>query len=281
MNRRAFLASSVAASLVPLFARAAASRVLCLGGSLTEIAFALGAGDRLVARDTTSAYPAAALALPDVGYLRALSAEGVLAIAPDLILAEPDAGPPEVVDVLKKSGVKWVSVGDNYTPEAIISKVLTVGAELGLPDRAAILAAALERDLAALAAKSESIAEADRRRVLFILSAEGGKILAGGAATSANGIIAMAGGVNVATGFDGYKPMTDEAVLAANPDVILMMDRGGDHSAANSDLFALPALASSSAAKADAVIRMDGLYLLGFGPRAPQAALNLHTAFYG
>ena len=120
-----------------------------------------------------------------------------------------------------------------------------------------------------------------RRKVLFILSAEGGKIMAGGAGTSAAGIIEMAGGLNAAAGFDGYKPITDEAVLASAPDVILMMDRGGDHAAANADLFALPTLASSPAAQDDAVIRMDGLYLLGFGPRAPQAALELHAALYG
>ena len=111
MNRRGFLATGAACAALP--ARAATpSRVLCLGGALTEIVFGLGLGARLIARDTTSTYPPEALALPDVGYLRALSPEGVLSVGPDLILAEHDAGPAEVVEVLRKSGVPWIEVPD-------------------------------------------------------------------------------------------------------------------------------------------------------------------------
>ena len=87
--------------------------------------------------------------------------------------------------------------------------------------------------------------------------------------------------MNVAEAFDGYKPMTDEAVLSAAPDLILMMDRGGDHAILNAELWAMPAIAPTPAAAARRVVRMDGLYLLGFGPRTGQAALDLHAALYG
>jgi iron complex transport system substrate-binding protein len=87
--------------------------------------------------------------------------------------------------------------------------------------------------------------------------------------------------VNAATGFQGYKPMTDEAVLAAQPDLILMMDREGDLAITNVDVLAQPALADTPAGKSGAVIRMDGMLLLGFGPRTPEAAEALHTAIYG
>lgn len=278
ISRRMVLAGGAALMALPLRAEAAA-RVLCLGGSLTETVFALGAAARLIARDTTSTYPAETSALPDVGYLRALSAEGVLAMAPDLILAENDAGPPEVVDVLKKSGIRWVTVGDNHTPDAVVSKIMTVAAELDLD--ATALATAVQSELDEVKAKATALTDTNRKRVLFVLSAQGGKIMAGGAATSADGMITLAGGMNAAAEVHGFKPMSDEAILMARPDVILMMDRAGDHAMTNADLFALPALATSPAAKNDAIVRMDGLYLLGFGPRTGRAALDLHTALYG
>ena len=104
--------------------------------------------------------------------------------------------------------------------------------------------------------------------------------MAGGEGTEAEGIIRLAGGVNAATGFSGYKPMTDEAVLQAAPDVILMMDREGDLAINNDMVMAHPALSQTPAAKAGRILRMDGLLLLGFGPRTPQAAADLHALLY-
>ena len=105
--------------------------------------------------------------------------------------------------------------------------------------------------------------------------------MAGGEGTEAEGIIRLAGGINAATGFKGYKPMTDEAVLAAQPDVILMMDREGDLSISDADVLAQPALSQTPAAASGAIVRMDGMLLLGFGPRTPDAATALHAALYG
>jgi len=116
--------------------------------------------------------------------------------------------------------------------------------------------------------------------VLFILSLQGGRILAGGRDTQAQGIIDMAGAVNAVSAFDGYKQMTDEAVTAAAPDAILMMDRGGDHAIEDDVLLSLPAIRTTPSAKTETVIRMRGLYLLGFGPRTAQAARDLHDALY-
>jgi iron complex transport system substrate-binding protein len=118
-------------------------------------------------------------------------------------------------------------------------------------------------------------------RVLFILSAQGGRLLASGTGTAADGIIRMAGGVNAIDGFEGYKTLTDEAAAVARPDVILMMDRSGDHAADDAQLFALPALAGSPAAATGSVVRMDGLLLLGFGPRTAEAVRALSRALGG
>ncbi|MBC7179397.1 MAG: ABC transporter substrate-binding protein, partial [Roseovarius sp.] len=106
-------------------------------------------------------------------------------------------------------------------------------------------------------------------------------ILASGRDTQAAAIIEMAGGINAVTGFDGYKQMTDEAVAEAAPDVILMMDRTGDHAILDEQLFALPAIRTTPAGANDSIVRMNGLYLLGFGPRTAGAALDLNRALYG
>jgi iron complex transport system substrate-binding protein len=252
--------------------------VITLGGSVTEIAVALGAENRIIARDTTSTWPQSVRALPDVGYIRALSPENVLALDPDLILAEGDAGPPEAVDVLKSAGIPFVLVPEATDPAGIGAKIDAVARALDLTDEGAALSARVQAGLDAAEVRSAAVKVP--KRVLFILSLQGG-VMAGGEGTEAEGIIRLAGGVNAATGFTGYKPMTDEAVLAAMPDAILMMDREGNLAISDSDVLAQPALSQTPAARSGTIIRMDGMLLLGFGPRTPEAAEALNSALYG
>ena len=254
--------------------------VLSIGGSVTEIIFALGEGDRLIARDSTSVFPQEATALPDVGYMRALSPEGVLSVAPELIISEDGAGPPEAIEVLQAANIPFVVVPDEYTREGIVNKILTVGEALEVGLAAAELAGDIEAQLQAAETNAAARAGDAPKRVLFILSTQGGRVMAAGRNTAADGIIEMAGGINVITTFEGYKPLSDEAISAAAPDVILMMDRTGDHGTSNADLFAMPAFATTPAAETEAVVRMNGLYLLGFGPRTADAIQDLSAALY-
>lgn len=259
-----------------------ARRVLAIGGSVTEIIYALGQQDRLIARDTTSSFPAEAQELPDVGYMRALSSEGVLSVKPDLILSEEGAGPPETIAVLKEAGIPFETIPSGTDAEGLAAKIEAVAEALGVPEAAASPIAALKADLDRLSAAVGG--GAPSRRVMFILSLQGGRVMAAGQGTEADAIIRLAGAENAVQGVDGYKPLTDEAITAAAPDTILMMKRGAkdsDHAAATGALMAIPAVAATPAARNGAVIRMDGLYLLGFGPRTGQAALDLHDAIYG
>lgn len=255
--------------------------VLSIGGSVTEIVYALGQEDRLIARDSTSSFPSEAADLPDVGYMRALSPEGVLSVSPELIIAEDGAGPPETIAVLEQASVPFVMIPDEFSREGVVQKILSVGDALDVLEEAKVLAAEIETQLKTAEQAADAVAAGDRQRVLFVLSTQGGRIMASGQNTAANGIIEMAGGINVITEFDGYKPLSDEAISAAAPDVILMMDRGDDHGAANDELFAMPAIAGTPAAETESVVRMNGLYLLGFGPRTAQAVTDLNNALYG
>ena len=119
----------------------------------------------------------------------------------------------------------------------------------------------------------------DPAKVLFILSLSNGRIIAAGEDTSASAMIELAGAKNALTGFTGYKPVNEEAVLEAAPDVVVMMARG-DHAASAEEVFSHPAFARTSAAEKKRLITMDGLYLLGFGPRLPQAVADLSAQIY-
>jgi iron complex transport system substrate-binding protein len=285
ISRRAFVATALTGSAAlawPRLAGAASgttpSRIVSIGGSLTEIVFALGAGDRLVARDTTSTYPPEATKLPDTGYIRALSPEGVLSVNPDLILVLEGAGPPEALSVLEQAGIPLTTVPDGYDRQAIIGKVRAVGEAIGEQEKAEALASRLDADLGAAEAAADAVTQ--RRKVLFVLSLQNGRVMAAGANSHANAIITMAGGENAMAGISGYKPVSDEAILAAAPDLILMMTGAGDHAAGDADVLAQPAIAQTPAGKAGRIIRMDGMYLLGFGPRTPDAIRDLHSALY-
>lgn len=255
------------------------SRVVSIGGSLTEIVYALGEEAHLVARDTTSVYPQAAFALPDVGYIRQLSPEGVLSVDPTLIIALEGSGPPDAVEVLRKASVPMVSVPETFDREGILEKIRIVGEVLGVEDKAKKLVEETDADIRAAEAATAGIEE--RAKVLFVLSMQGGRVLASGTGTAANGIIAMAGGVNAVTDYHGYKQISEEALIEAAPDVILVMDRGGDHATRAAEILAHPAIATTPAGRDGRVVSVDGAFLLGFGPRTAAAVRELSTSLYG
>ncbi|MER8481763.1 hemin ABC transporter substrate-binding protein [Mesorhizobium sp. M1322] len=255
------------------------SMIAAIGGSITEIVFALGEQDRLVARDSTSRYPEAALKLPDVGYMRQLSPEGVLSVNPSGILALHGSGPKEAVEVLKKTSIPFIEVPERYDHEGILEKIHIVGKALGADAKADALAAEIDAKLKAAEEQTASIK--DRKRLLFVLSMQGGKILASGSDTAADGIIKLSGGVNAVDGFSGYKQLSDEAVITARPDVILMMMNNAGPAASDDELFANPSILSTPAGAARKVVRMDGGYLLGFGPRTADVIHDLAASLYG
>lgn len=256
----------------------APKRVVSLGGAVTEIVVALGAEDSLIARDSTSTYPPSVLKLPDVGYVRAISPEGIMALNPDLILAEGKAGPAEAVEVLKKTGIPYVALPDTHDASGIEDKIRLVGKTLGRDAEADKLVAEFDGRMKEAQAKASAVQTPVR--VLFILGMQGGKVMAGGEGSSADAIIKLAGGENAASGFNGYKPMTDEAILTAKPDVILLMANAGGMGITDEVLRMNAALAQTPAVQSGAIVRMDGMKLLGFGPRTPEAILELNAALY-
>jgi iron complex transport system substrate-binding protein len=248
-------------------------------GSLTEIIFALGEEGRLVGRDSTAVYPEEALKLPDVGYMRALSPEGVLSVNPSALLVLEGSGPKEALDVLSKASIPYETVPEGFTHEGILAKIKAVGQALGVEDKAKQLAETVDKDLKDAEELTRNVPQ--RQKVLFILSMQDGKVQASGTGSAANGIIALAGAENAITDYQGYKALTDEAIINAKPDVILMMDRGGELAVSDETLFSHPALSLTPAGQNKRIVRIDGAYLLGFGPRTASAIRDLAKAIYG
>ncbi len=274
----AFFALTLSLTLPTTASAKDAERIVSIGGTITEIIYALGEGDRVVAVDTTSLYPQEATAKPNIGYVRQISAEGVLSQTPDLIIAESGAGPVDAVNILKASGLPFVSIPSPPETAAIPDKIRAVGEAIGRPDKAEALAKSVEESLKAIEDKVAA-SQGAKKKVLFALSLANGRVMAAGSQSSADAMIRLAGAENAVSTINGYKPLTDEAVIAAAPDVVLVMSGGAQHLTAE-QAFALRALAATPAGRNKAFLTMDGLYLLGLGPRAADAARDLNAMLY-
>jgi iron complex transport system substrate-binding protein len=168
-------------------------------------------------------------------------------------------------------------VPDRFTSNGILEKIDIVARAAGVADRGKCIANEVSRDLASIRALESGITQ--RRRVLFVLSFAGDRAMAAGRNTAADGIIRLAGADNAIASYDGYKPVSDEAIVAAKPDVVLVMERGPGSLSADA-VFSHSAFKATPAAATRSFISMDGLYLLGFGPRTAQAARDLAVAIY-
>lgn len=272
-DRLARTAGLLAVLLATVAAPALAQeRIITLGGEVTEIVYALGADDRIVGTDTTSVYPPAALETPKVGYVRRLSAEGVLSLEPDLILASGAIGPDTAVDQLEAAGVRFVRLPRDYTIGGIHDKVDAIAAVLGREQAGD----ALNRRIATRWAEARArIAQLEGAPgVLFFFAAEGAP-QAAGVETAADAVIRLAGGRNVFTEHRGVKSFSMEAAVQRNPDVILVMDHQAEELGGMNAVRTHPALALTRAADAGAVIAVDAPRLLQFGPRTPAALADL------
>ncbi|MBI0167337.1 ABC transporter substrate-binding protein [Bartonella sp. M0280] len=253
------------------------AKIISVGGAVTEIVYALGAGEQLIARDTTSSYPDEVQKLPDVGYMRNLSPEGILSLAPDAILLDQGSGPASTVEILENASIPMLEVPEHFTREGVREKIEKIGQALHRQDKAEALIKEVEREFA----KNDQLIKdhSDAKRILFVLTVQNGRLMAAGKDTAADGIIRLSGARNAIDGYNGYKLLTDEAIINSSPDLILMMGHSGI-SATVEDLYKIPAVETTPAFKHKAIKQMDGLYLLGFGPRTPLAVREVIDALY-
>jgi len=252
-----------------------ATRIAIAGGSITEVVYFLGEEARIVATDRTSNYPDEALEFPSVGYVRSLSAEGILSLKPDLVLGESDMGPDETVTQLRATSVDVRKFPEAHDMEGVLQKVRCVARIFGVEDRAETM---IEQRLAGYIGRLNEIAgnpaSTEQSVALLLTFTEDSPIVAG-RETSGDSVLRMAGVTNTFKNLTGWKPVSLEAMAKADPALIIISARGFGAAGGKAGLQQHPALRFTRAVKNDQVHVIDGMALLGFGPRTLEAAVNV------
>ena len=249
-------------------------RLVTVGGAITETVYALGLGSEVVAVDSASLYPEAAAQLPRIGFDRTISAEGVLGLNPTMLIATTDAGPPNVLDQIRGSGVKVVVIKAEPTVQGAKEKIQATADAVGKTAEGKALVKKIDQEIAKVPpAKSPE----KRPRVMFIYARGGATLNVSGIGTAANAMIEAAGGRNAITGYEGYKPLTAESAVNGSPDLILLTTRGLESMGGIDGLLKSPGLAETPAGHARRVIAIDDVKLLSFGPRTGEGITELAT----
>ena len=249
------------------------SRLVVLNGNITEIVFALGLGDHVVGVDVTSTYPPEAQDLPEVGVQIQLNAEGIIALQPTLVLGNTFAGPPEVIKQVRGAGIPVLILPDYDTLDSIGTKIRGIAAALGVPRRSEQLAAESAASIDEAMALVEGVES--RPRVAFLYLRGTQFQLIGGVGSGATSLIEAAGGIDVGVeiGIRGFMQITPEALVTANPDVILIFTSGLTAIGGVEGLLQVPGVAQTGAGRTGTIVDFDGQYLFAYG------APNVQWAF--
>jgi iron complex transport system substrate-binding protein len=251
------------------------SRIIPLNGDIAEVVYALGLGENVVGTDTSATYPEAAKAKQKIGYQRTLSAEGILSLNPTLIIGNENAGPPEVIEQIKAIGVPVVIIRSTTSLDDVGTKIRTVARALGVPVRGEELAKTTASEIKA--AKDLAAKATTKPKVMFLYLRGATVQHIMGKGSGADSLIVTAAGADVGAdaGIQGSKPITPEALVAAQPDVFLVLTAGLQSVGGVDGLAQIPGIAQTPAGQNKRVIDMDDQYLLGLGPRAGQALMEL------
>jgi iron complex transport system substrate-binding protein len=257
------------------------SRIIPLWDNLAEVVFALGLGDRVVARDTSSTF-AQAKKLPLVTRAHDISPESVLSLHPTLILADEQTGPAEALRQIRDAGVPVVVFKRPTSVGQIGTEIRRIAAALGVKEQGDALAARATNEVAAVTARIPS--DAKRPRVAFLyLRGNAGVALIAGKGSGVDSMIEAAGGQDAGTAIklaNPFTPLTSEALVNAKPDVILMTTTGLASVGGIDGLLEVPGVAQTPAGRNRRIVTMEDGLLFSFGTRTASALRTLSAAFY-
>lgn len=256
------------------------SRIVAVGTAITETIYALGAGEKLIGVDNSShEYVLESKNLPTVGARTALNAEGILSLKPTLIILGADSAPPQIFDQLRGAGISVLTLTPNYTIETVKSKVQTIAKALGAESKAAEINASIDKDMNEIEKMLSNVK--NKPKVMFVGRGPNmPNATMSGTGTTIDEMIKLAGGVNPFSDFNGFREMTDEAVVAAQPDIILITQKSFERSGGVDGVIKFPGVALTPAGKNKRIIAVSDMYFQGFGPGVGRAARELAMKFH-
>lgn len=265
------------------------SRILPIdiSGTIAATVFALGMGDSVVGRDSSTTFEGTH-DLPVVTKAgHSLNPEAILELAPTVILTDTTIGPKEVRQQLRDAGIPIVVISDELRLDSTDQLIEEVASALGIRSRGQELIAQTDADLSSALAEIAEVTpadEADRARMLFLYVRGSANVYyIFGKDSGADSLIEAVGGIDVASeiGWEGNKPMTAEALVAAQPDVLVMMTDGLESVGGIDGLIErVPAVAETPAGINRRVIDMADGEILSFGPRSPEIIRAIARALY-
>ncbi len=248
------------------------AKIVSINGTVSEILVDLGFENNIVGVDVATTYPASLQEKPKVGHSRQVSAEGVLALAPDVIMATTKDVNPELAAQLRNAGVKLFLFDHEYSPEGTKVLIRSIADSLGRKAKGDSILNLLDVDLA----KANAVVKSEPKpKVLFIYARGTGTMMVAGQDTQVEKMIVLAGGENAVSDFTDFKPLTAEALVAANPDVILLFDSGLSSLGGANGLLEVQGIEQTNAGKNKKIVEMDGQFLTGFSQRLGKAVLEL------
>lgn len=252
-------------------------RIVIAGGSLTEIVFALGAGDEVVGVDKTSSYPEKVKQLPQIGYWKLLNIEGVLSLKPTLFITLNDVEPDNVIEKVSESKVDVLALQRvPGTIELLYENITKIASKLNKQKESELLINRIKTNLADIQTK---IATHPQKTKVLSLMSMGGTNSVAGKNTTIDALIAIAGGENLAK-HNSFKSYTAESIIAINPEVIILNKYSIDQLGGLDKIATIPGITETAAFKNNRITIIDDSYLFGIGPRVDEAAKLLFQSFY-
>lgn len=261
-NAATFDISANSVNPIELPQQSSKARIVALANGAAEIVAALGAKSALVGRDIAST-DAELSAIPIVTSGHQVIAEKVIALKPTVVIIDGSTGPATAIAAIKSARIKVVKINEAWNLTDIFTKVKAVGNAIGLPSKTLI------------AKMKSSITGAKttwKPKIAFLyLRGPSSIYLIGGPGSGADSLINAIGGTDVGaqTLKNPFNTLTSEALVKANPDLILVMTKGLQSVGGISGLINLPGVAQTNAGKAKRVLSVDDSLLLSFGPRTP------------
>ncbi len=244
-------------------------RIVSLNGAITETLASMDASGNIVGKDVTSTFPAD-LKATNLGHVRSITAESILALKPTVVFGTTKDINPNLNEQLKSANVSLVLIDQEYTVDGTKKLITDVATTLKKDNFQPLL-----DNISSKIATVKPFAK--KPKVLFIYARGAGNLMVAGKETPLHSMIELAGAENAAAALTDFKPLTPEALLTTNPDVILMFDSGLKSLGGVEGLVKVEGIAATNAGKNKKVVTMDGQLLSGFGPRLGEAVVELHN----